>query len=210
DVMVLGSGRPLAYDPAWLARLVGPHGALGELGREYLGVDQPADYFGHLLLGPTGVAELLKRPSVAHRDDLPRLEFVAARRFLDSRGTEGVFDSLVGMRAATQAADGASRFLFATALTARRGEPGGTREGLAPGGGARAGGVGRCPRHVAAPLSPGMAGGRTHALRPGGTAARRRQPDAGGGGRARRLVEAARAPRRRGLAGGTLRRRGAA
>src|SRR5436190_248881 len=99
DVMVLGSGRPLAYDPAWLARLVGPHGALGELGREYLGVDQPADYFGHLLLGPTGVAELLKRSSVTHRDDLPRLEFVAARRFLDSRGTEGVFDSLVGMRA---------------------------------------------------------------------------------------------------------------
>src|SRR5207244_2758026 len=123
DVMVLGSGRPLAYDPAWLARLVGPHGALGELGREYLGVDQPADYFGHLLPGPTGAAELLKRPSVAHRDDLPRLEFVAARRFLDSRGTEGVFDSLVGMRAATQAADGASPFLFAKALTVRRGDP---------------------------------------------------------------------------------------
>jgi len=123
DVMLLGSARPLAYDPAWLGRLVGPHGALGELGREYLGVDQPADYFGHLLLGPTGVAELLKRPSVAHRDDLPRLEFVAARRFLDSRGTEGVFDSLVGMRAATQAADGASPFLFAKALTVRRGDP---------------------------------------------------------------------------------------
>src|SRR5205807_1040980 len=123
DVMLLGSARPLAYDPAWLGRLVGPHGALGELGREYLGVDQPADYFGHLLLGPTGIAELLKRPSVTHRDDLPRLEFVAARRFLDSRGTEGVFDSLVAMRAATQAADGASPFLFAKALTVRRGDP---------------------------------------------------------------------------------------
>src|SRR5207249_12012305 len=95
DVMLLGSARPLVYDPAWLGRLVGPHGALGELGREYLGVDQSADYYGHLLLGPTGVAELLKRPGVVHRDDLPRLEFVAARRFLDSQGTEGVFDSLV-------------------------------------------------------------------------------------------------------------------
>src|SRR5438132_683748 len=123
DVMLLGSARPLAYAPAWPGRLGGPHRAPGELGREYLGVDQPADYFGHLLLGPTGVAELLKRPSVAHRDDLPRLEFVAARRFLDSRGTEGVFDSLVGMRAATQAADGASPFLFAKALTVRRGDP---------------------------------------------------------------------------------------
>ncbi len=122
DVMLLGSARPLVYDPAWLGRLVGPHGALGELGREYLGVDQSADYFGHLLLGPTGVAELLKRPGVVHRDDLPRLEFVAARRFLDSQGTEGVFDSLVALRAATQAADGASPFLFAKALTVRRGD----------------------------------------------------------------------------------------
>src|SRR5438309_1418078 len=123
DVMVLGSARPLAYDAGWLGRLVGPQGALSALGREYLGVDQPADYFGHLLLGPTGVAELLKHSSVAHCDDLPRLEFVAARRFLDSRGTEGVFDSLVAMRAATQAADGASPFLFAKALTVRRGDP---------------------------------------------------------------------------------------
>src|SRR5256885_270452 len=94
DVMLLGSARPLAYDPAWLGRLVGPHGALGELGREYLGVDQPADYFGHLLLGPTGVAELLKRPRVAHRDDLPRLEFVTAHRFHDIRGPAGALDSL--------------------------------------------------------------------------------------------------------------------
>src|SRR5439155_1409093 len=47
DVMVLGSPRPLRYDGAWLSRLVGPRGALGVLGREYLGVDQPEDYFGH-------------------------------------------------------------------------------------------------------------------------------------------------------------------
>src|SRR2546426_8307600 len=47
DVMVLGSARPLTYDRAWLGRLVGARGSLGELGREYLGVDQPADYFGH-------------------------------------------------------------------------------------------------------------------------------------------------------------------
>src|SRR5438552_4404045 len=121
--MLLGSAPPLAYEPAWVEGLVGPQGALGGPGPDDPGVDQPADYVGPLLRGPTGVAELLKRPSVAHRDDLPRLEFVAARRFLDSRGTEGVFDSLVGMRAATQAADGASPFLFAKALTVRRGDP---------------------------------------------------------------------------------------
>ncbi|PYP69898.1 MAG: hypothetical protein DMD36_08365 [Gemmatimonadetes bacterium] len=90
DVMVLGSARPFVYEPAWLERLVGPHGALGELGFEYLGVDRPEQYFGHLLLGEAGVAGLLARPGVVHRDDRPRLEFVAARRFLDSRDTEGV------------------------------------------------------------------------------------------------------------------------
>src|SRR5439155_1766338 len=33
DVMVLGSARPLTYDRAWLGRLVGARGSLGELGR---------------------------------------------------------------------------------------------------------------------------------------------------------------------------------
>ena len=123
DVMVLGSARPFVYEPAWLERLVGPHGALGELGFEYLGVDRPEQYFGHLLLGEAGVAGLLARPGVVHRDDRPRLEFVAARRFLDSRGTEGVFDSLAAIRAATASRDGVSPLLFAKALTVRRGDP---------------------------------------------------------------------------------------
>src|SRR3989442_13085189 len=100
--MVLGSARPLTYDRAWLGRLVGARGSLGELGREYLGVDQPADYFGHLLLGSAGVGELLKQPGVAHRDDLPRLAFVAAGPLLRSRGTQGGFGSLVAVPAATQ------------------------------------------------------------------------------------------------------------
>ena len=123
DVMVLGSARPFVYEPAWLERLVGPHGALGELGFEYLGVDRPEQYFGHLLLGEAGVAGLLARPGVVHRDDRPRLEFVAARRFLDSRGTEGVFDSLAAIRAAPASRDGVSPLLFAKALTVRRGDP---------------------------------------------------------------------------------------
>src|SRR5438445_9738470 len=43
DVMVLGSARPLRYDRAWIARLVGPGAPLAELGKEYLGVDRPED-----------------------------------------------------------------------------------------------------------------------------------------------------------------------
>ena len=127
DVMVLGSPRPLRYDGAWLSRLVGPRGALGVLGREYLGVDQPEDYFGHFLFGEAGVARLLERPAIVHRDDRPRLEFLAARRFIDRRGTEGVFDSLADIRAATQAEDGTSPLLFARALAVRRGDPAGLR-----------------------------------------------------------------------------------
>jgi spermidine synthase len=127
DVMVLGSPRPLRYHRAWLARLVGPHGALGSLGREYLGVDQPEDYFGHFLFGEAGVARLLERPAIVHRDDRPRLEFLAARRFIDRRGTEGVFDSLADIRAATQELDGTSPLLFARALAVRRGDPAGLR-----------------------------------------------------------------------------------
>jgi len=48
---------------------------------------------------------------------------VAARRFIDGRGTAGVFDSLAGIRAATEAADSLSPVLFARALTVRRGDP---------------------------------------------------------------------------------------
>src|SRR6266568_1901254 len=127
DVMVLGSPRPLRYDRAWLSRLVGPGGALEVLGREYLGVDQPEDYFGHFLFGEAGVARLLERPAIVHRDDRPRLEFLAARRFIDRRGTEGVFDSLADIRAATQALDGTSPLRFARALALRRGDPAGLR-----------------------------------------------------------------------------------
>ena len=123
DVMVLGSARPLRYDRTWLARLVGPGAPLAAWGREYLGVDQPGDYFGHWLLGEAGVARLLEHPGIVHRDDRPGLEFVAARRFIDGRGTVGVFDSLVSLRAATEAQDSLSPVLFARALTVRRGDP---------------------------------------------------------------------------------------
>lgn len=123
DVIVLGSARPLRYDREWLARLIGPGAPLAVLSREYLGVDQPDDYFGHWLLGDTGVARLLEHPRIVHRDDRPALEFVAARRFIDGRGTAGVFDSLASIRAATESRDSLSRVSFGRVLTVRRGDP---------------------------------------------------------------------------------------
>jgi len=123
DVIVLGSGRPLRYDRDWLARLIGPGAPFAALSREYLGVDQPDDYFGHWLLGDTGVARLLEHNGIVHRDDRPGLEFVAARRFIDGRGTAGVFDSLANIRAATASRDSLSPVSFGRVLTVRRGDP---------------------------------------------------------------------------------------
>ena len=125
DLMVLGAAEPLRTDSAWLGRLFGAHGALGELGREYLSVDDPEDYLGHLTMGEGGVARLLSRAGFEHRDDRPRLEFVAARRFLDSEGTTEVFDSLVAIGRA--AGDGPAAERFAKALLIRRGDPNGLR-----------------------------------------------------------------------------------
>src|SRR5207244_7359672 len=114
----LGSLKPVRYDAAWLARLVGPGGALSGLAREYLAVDAPEHYFGHLLLDSSGVARLVERATIVHRDNRPRLEFVAARRFLDT-GTQGVFDSLADMAGAAPAPG--SPPPFATAVPAPRG-----------------------------------------------------------------------------------------
>ncbi len=120
DLLVLASPKPLTYDEAWIARLVGPRGALGEIGREWLSIDQPHDYFGRLLLADTGVARLLERAQFDHSDDRPRLEFVAARRFL-AEDVPGVFDSL--MTIASVRGGAASPFLLVRTLTSRRSDP---------------------------------------------------------------------------------------
>ncbi len=125
DLMVLGAAEPIQADSAWLRRLFGAHGALGELGREYLSVDDPEDYLGHLVMGEQGVSRVLARAGFEHRDDRPRLEFVAARRFLDSEGTTEVFDSLVAIGRA--AGDGPAPERLAKALLIRRGDPNGLR-----------------------------------------------------------------------------------
>lgn len=120
DLMVVGSANPLRYDAAWLDRLFGDHGAVAGLGREYLAIDAPADYFGHLLLGEAGVARLVALAGLTHSDDRPALEFVAARRFLDSQGVGVVFDSLITIAAAS--GDGAQPRLLAKALSSPAGD----------------------------------------------------------------------------------------
>ena len=119
DLMVVASRRPLTYDSTWVARLVGPSGAIGELAREWLNVDTPGEYFGRRLIGERGISRLVERARFEHRDDHPRLEFEAARRFLDPR-TNGaaVFDSLAEIGRA--AGDAAPPLLLARTLAERR------------------------------------------------------------------------------------------
>jgi spermidine synthase len=121
DLMVLGSGRPIRYDRAWLARLLAPATPVGALSREWLGVDSAGDHFGRRLLGEAGAARLAERATLAHSDDRPELEFVAARRFLDPVWDPYVFDSLMAIGARAGDVPGTSPVLLARAMTAPRG-----------------------------------------------------------------------------------------
>ncbi len=121
DLVVLASTRPITYDRTWIARLLGPGGQLHEMGREWLGLDSPDQYFGRMLLGDCGVAKLLTRATFIHTDNRPRLEFVAARRFLDpGAGSFAVFDSLMQLG---NRDDGTSPFGLLRVLAARRADP---------------------------------------------------------------------------------------
>ena len=96
DLVVLASSRPISYDRQWLAQLLGPGGRLSTLGREWLNLESLDQYFGRMLLGDSGVTRLVTRATFDHTDDRPRLEFVAARRFLDPGAPAyAVFDSLI-------------------------------------------------------------------------------------------------------------------
>jgi spermidine synthase len=121
DLMVLGSGRPIRYDRAWLARLLAPATPVGALSREWLGIDSAGDHFGRRLLGEAGTARLVERATLAHSDDRPELEFVAARRFLDPVWDPYVFDSLMAIGARAGDVPGTSPVLLAKAMTAPRG-----------------------------------------------------------------------------------------
>jgi len=122
DLVVLASLRPIRYDRQWLGQLIGPGGRLHGLSREWLSIESTDQYFGRMLLSDSGVARLIARATFDHTDNRPRLEFVAARRFLDPGvAAHAVFDSLmqIGNRD-----DGTSPFALLRILALRRGDPG--------------------------------------------------------------------------------------
>src|SRR5882672_2227179 len=96
DLVVLASPRPIRYDRMWLTQLLGPGGQLKAMSHEWLSIENTDQYFGRMLLGDSGVARLMQRANLEHSDNQPRLEFVAARRFLDpGAAASAVFDSLI-------------------------------------------------------------------------------------------------------------------
>ncbi len=121
DLVVLASQRPITYDRRWLVQLLGPGGPLHAMGREWLSIDSLDQYFGRLLLGDSGVARLIGRARFDHTDNRPRLEFVAARRFLDPGGeASAVFDSLMQIG---NGDDGTSPLALVRLVALRRGDP---------------------------------------------------------------------------------------
>lgn len=122
DLVVLASSRPISYDRQWIAQLLNSGGQLYGLGREWLSIDSPDQYFGRLLLGDSGVSRLITRAEFNHTDDRPRLEFVAARRFLDpGAAAYAVFDSLMQMG---RRDDNTAPFALLRILALRRGDAG--------------------------------------------------------------------------------------
>jgi spermidine synthase len=122
DLVVLASSRPISYDRQWIAQLLNPGGQLFGLGREWLSIDSPDQYFGRMLLGDSGVSRLITRAEFNHTDDRPRLEFVAARRFLDpGAAAYAVFDSLMQMG---RRDDNTAPFALLRILAQRRGDAG--------------------------------------------------------------------------------------
>src|SRR6266516_903485 len=120
DLMILGSDQPLRYDRAWIGRLLDPGTPLGGVSREWLGIDSVGDHFGRRLLDEAGVAQLVERGTLTHRDDRPELEFVAARRFLDPVWDSHVFDSLMALEVRVGGHPGTTPVLLARAMTSPR------------------------------------------------------------------------------------------
>src|SRR5258705_5946680 len=122
DLVVLASPRAITYDRAWLTRLLGPGGELNAMSREWLSIDNTDQDFGRMVLGDSGVARLMQRANLEHSDNQPRLEFVAARRFLDPGAAASAgFDSLIQLGKGDA---GTTPFALLRILAARRSDAG--------------------------------------------------------------------------------------
>jgi Flp pilus assembly protein TadD len=131
DLMVLAANEPIRWDRTRIAALVAGNTRTGRAARDWLQVASPEDLLGHFLLGERGAAALAGGASFDHTDDVPGLEFQAARSLLAATLARPVFDSLAALKRAVAdslphlvnwtVAPGAWQEAFAQALPGDRG-----------------------------------------------------------------------------------------
>ena len=100
DLMVLAAHDAIRWDRVRIAALLEANTRTGRAARDWLQVASPDDLLGHFLLGERGAASLAGGASFDHTDDMPALEFEAARSLLAATLARPVFDSLVALKRA--------------------------------------------------------------------------------------------------------------
>jgi len=100
DLMVLAANEPIRWDRARIATLLRGNTRTGQAARSWLRVASPEDLLGYFLLGDRGTASLAGGAAFDHTDDVPALEFQAARSLLAAAGARPVFDSLTALKQA--------------------------------------------------------------------------------------------------------------
>ena len=100
DLMVLAANDSIVWDETRVAALLAPGTRTGEAARSWLRVASPDDLLGHFLLGERGAAAFAGGAPFDHTDDIPALEFQAARSLLAGFTARPIFDSLVGLKRA--------------------------------------------------------------------------------------------------------------
>ncbi len=98
DLMVLAANEPLRWDRARVAALLAPGTRTGRAARDWLQIAAPDDLLGHFLLGERGTAAFAGGAPFDHTDDLPALEFQAARAMLAGSAARPIFDSLAALK----------------------------------------------------------------------------------------------------------------
>jgi len=98
DLIIVASRRPIRWRASRVAEIVEGPGPLHEVVRDHLLIDRPSQLLGRYLLGDRGSAMLARGAGFTHSDDLPALEFVAARYLLVGPREGLAFDSLVALK----------------------------------------------------------------------------------------------------------------
>ncbi|HVO36138.1 MAG TPA: fused MFS/spermidine synthase [Gemmatimonadales bacterium] len=100
DLMVLAANEPIRWARTRVAAMLAAGTRTGETARSWLQIAMPDALLGHFLLGERGTAAFAGGAPFDHTDDMPALEFEAARSMLAGPSARPVFDSLTALKRA--------------------------------------------------------------------------------------------------------------